>query len=432
MVLSLGCHTEKGLFGILEVDRVPSWFPVDFALFTTDSVQYVAYYDTAHTMTIAVRDLESHQWDIQKLPSKVGWDSHNYLSVMVDSLGYIHLVGNMHSSRLVYFKSSEPHNIHSLEAIHQMVGTEEDVITYPNFIVDKHGKIIFHYRYGRSGDGYEVYNYLNVENQQWKRLLDVPLMDGEGKMNAYMTGPVRGPDDYYHMIWVWRDTWDCSTNHTLSYARSRNLIDWESIRGVKIELPITYDQEALYVDTTPPKGGLINIGIEIGFDSDNKPLIGYHKYGDEGNTQLFIARYEDNRWNRHEVTDWDYRWDFKGMGTIENELLIESPFVEEGTGVVFGYHHVKYGNGQIILDEYNLEPVSTRDFLKSYPGIIDSVRSDYPGMQVNKVLDHGTYKGEFQYLLRWESLPPNRDDVIEEDKPAPSMLEVIKFINREP
>ena len=51
-------------------------------------------------------------------------------------------------------------------------------------------------------------------------MLDVPLTDGQGLMNAYQSQPTLGPDGWYHLYWVWRDTPDCSTNHDLSYMKS--------------------------------------------------------------------------------------------------------------------------------------------------------------------------------------------------------------------
>jgi len=235
-------------------------------------------------MTLACRRLTDSVWDYSRLDSKVGWDSHNYVTLVTDDEGYIHLAGNMHSSQLVYLRSSIPFDIHSMQAIHTMTGNEEDVPTYPEFMRGPKGELLFHYRYGRSGSGYEVFNLWNAKNKNWKRLLDKPLTDGRGRMNAYMQGHSLGPDGFYHLLWMWRDSPDCATNHTLSYARSKDLLHWVSVRNENVELPITVDDKKLYVDTTAVHGGLINIGMKIGFDADGKILIGYHKYDTLGNT----------------------------------------------------------------------------------------------------------------------------------------------------
>jgi len=411
------------------IGYVPSGFPVGFALTTCGNRQYVAFYDSTHAITVACRSLNSQKWDFQKLDSKVAWDSHNYLSLAIDKLGYIHLSGNMHSGPLIYFKSSEPFNIHSLKKLNSMLGKEEDVTTYPEFMTDPKGELIFHYRYGRSGSGYEVYNILNTNTQQWNRLLNKPLTDGRSLRNAYMQGPVLGKDGYYHLIWVWRDSPDCSTNHSLSYARSKDLLHWESVRGEKVELPITIDYPQLVVDSAPVKGGLINIGIKIGFDSQNRLLIGYHKYDEKVNTQLFITRFEQGKWISKQLSHWNYRWDFKGMGTIVNEILIESPRASAKAGeLVFGFHHnAKYGNGQVIINEKTLEPIAIEEFEAGYPKELDNVQSTFPGMLVNTAFDKGKSPDGTQYLLRWETLSPNRDEKREGVLPPASRLQLYEL-----
>jgi len=421
-------QSRSETYSTIPVAKVPASFPVNFALYTAGEKQYVAFYDSNHRMTLACRELNDTIWDFKQLDSKVGWDSHNYLTMMVDDEGYIHLVGNIHSSQLIYFRSAAPFDIHSMQALHAMTGKEEDVTTYPVFMRGPKGELIFHYRYGRSGSGYEVFNLWNAEKRQWTRLLDRPLTDGRGQMNAYMQGPTLGPDGYYHLIWVWRNTPDCATNHTLSHARSKDLMHWESIRGEKVELPLTIDYKELFVDTTPVNGGLINIGIKIGFDCIGKILIGYHKYDAEGNTQLFLARFVGEKWLNKQVTTWNYRWDFKGYGTIVNELLIESPMpLNRGKNVAYAYHHIKYGDGQVVVANKTLKPITVQPIETPYPRDIDNVRSSIPGMIVNKVFDTGEAVKGTQYLLRWETLSPNRDQKREKDLPPDTMLELVVY-----
>jgi hypothetical protein len=423
------CKTDSENIKTIPIAYVSASFPVNFSLFTSVEKQYVAFYDTSHQMTLAYRNLSDSVWDYIKLDSKMEWDSHNYLSLMIDDEGYIHLVGNMHSSKLVYFHSAIPFDIHSMQSIHAMIGKEEGITTYPEFIRGPKGELIFHYRYGRSGSGYEVFNIWNTTNKAWKRHLDKPLLDGRGKMNAYMQGPILGPDGLYHLIWVWRNSPDCATNHTLSYARSKDLLHWESIRGEKVELPITIDYKEPYVDTTQANGGLINIGIKIGFDVNDRILIGYHKYDSLGSTQLFLARFFNGIWLSKQVTAWNYRWDFKGYGTIVNELLIESPkpSLKNLSHVLFGYHHNKYGDGQIVIDNNTLEPIVTQPIEPSYPKELDKVRSSFHGMVVNKVFDSGKAPRDEHYLLRWETLSPNRDQKRQDNLPSDTMLELIRY-----
>jgi len=206
----------------IEVDRVPSWFPVGFSLLTHGDRQYVAYYDAEHRMTVAARPLDSQQWRRHRLDSNVGWDSHNYVTMAVDSAGDLHLSGNMHCVPLIYFRTTKPGDITTFKRL-PMTGKNEQRCTYPRFLNDAGGRLVFQYRDGGSGNGRRFFNVYDPQSRTWSRLLDTPLFEGEGLRNAYPLGPVIGPDNRFHVVWVWRDTPDCATNHDPSYARSRDL-----------------------------------------------------------------------------------------------------------------------------------------------------------------------------------------------------------------
>jgi hypothetical protein len=222
-------------------------------------MQYAAYYDAGHRMTVASRMLDSNQWTYQTLPSKVGWDSHNDIVMGIDEEGDIHLSGNMHASPLLYFRTAKPGDINSFERIAKMTGDSETSTTYPKFLRGADGRLIFHYRSG--GGGNEIYNIYDSGTKAWKRLLAQAITDGKGKRNAYAAGPFRGPDGLFHMAWVWRDTSDCSSNHDPSYARSRDLLQWETIDGKPIPLPITIDSKQTLIAPVQTNGGIINGSI---------------------------------------------------------------------------------------------------------------------------------------------------------------------------
>src|SRR5262249_39649324 len=157
---------------------------------------------------------------------------------------------------------------------------------------------IFFYRDGESGNGNHIFDVYDLASRTWRRLLGTPLTDGEGLRNAYPVGPIQGPDGYWHLVWVWRESPDASTNHDLSYARTRDLLHWESGAGQTLTLPIRLATSDI-VDPVPSGGGMINNNTKVGFDSQNRPVIAYHKYDASGNTQLYNARFENGRWTTH-------------------------------------------------------------------------------------------------------------------------------------
>jgi hypothetical protein len=239
--------------GVEAIDVAPVWagHPVGFALVTAGDRQYVAYYAADRHLTVAARDLAGDEWTFFRLPSAqpgpptepgqtsavLGWDSHNGIAMAADGAGHLHLAGNMHNNGLTYYRTQVPAAIETFEQVPAMVGREEKRCTYPMFLTRTDGLLLFRYRSGGSGNGRDYFNVYDESDRSWRRLFEEPFFDGEEKRSAYAHQPILGPDGRYHSSWVWRDTPDCSTNHDLGYARSSDLIEWETIdgRGIAIQ-----------------------------------------------------------------------------------------------------------------------------------------------------------------------------------------------------
>jgi len=412
-----------------------SGHPVGFDLLTHGAYQFVAFYDAQRRMTVGQRTLGSAQWTFvrpegrllerRKRPSTVvDWDSHNYLTLAVDSDEHLHLAGNMHVDPLVYFRTTKPLDVTTLTRIDRMVGENEDRCTYPVFMAGPKGELLFRYRDGSSGNGVDFYNRYNPATQTWTRLLDKPLLDGQGKRNAYSRVPVLGPDGRYHLIWMWRDTPDCATNHDISYARSPDLVHWENCRGEPLTLPITLASDTI-VDPVPSDGGMINMTQSLGFDAKNRPLVSYHKFDADGSTQAYSARLEDGEWRLYQTSDWNYRWNFSGGGSVGAEIRLGGVRVEADGGLSQTYRPIKHGSGIWKLDEASLKPIGTYPPPPALlPGELRKPTSGFPGMSVR--LQTGRGEGNafgVKYVLRWETLGPNRDRP-RKDIPPPSELKL--------
>jgi hypothetical protein len=118
-----------------QVDVAPVWagHPVGFSIVTTEQFQYVGFYDPQRRMTVGQRHLDSGRWSFTTLPTKVKWDSHNSIAMEIDCRGYLHVSGNMHGDRLIYFRSMAPHDISRFQRL-RMVGSLERKVTYPQFL----------------------------------------------------------------------------------------------------------------------------------------------------------------------------------------------------------------------------------------------------------------------------------------------------------
>lgn len=313
----------------------------------------------------------------------------------------------MHADPLIYFRTARPLDITTFGQIPSMTGRAEDRVTYPIFFKGPKGEMLFRYRDGGSGNGVDYYNIYDTKARAWNRLIDKPLLDGEGACNAYAILPRPGPDKLWHMIWMWRDTPDCATNHDLAYARSPDLIHWTHADGTPVTLPLTRANGDT-IDPTPIKGGLINPSQHLGFDSAARPLVTYHRYDGKGRSQAYIARHENGAWRIRQISAWDFRWDFSGGGSIPRGVSLGSARRSKTPG----QREVRYdspwtGPGKWVLDENTLEVVAT---IPDTPG----GRADPPRQNIHptalvKTTPTVRASDGKRYQLRWETLPANRD-----------------------
>jgi hypothetical protein len=423
---------------IQSIDVAPVWsgHPVGFALLTDAAhhMQYVAYYDSDRQMTLASRTLDSKVWTFHPVLSnnvspsaRLGWDSHNWIALALDSAGQIHLSGNMHASPLLYFRTTASGDLRSLLEIDRMVGNRETSVTYPRFLTGPNGALIFTYRDGRSGNGADIYDSYDATPGSWSRLLDRPLLDGRGRMNAYPVGPIKGPDGFFHLAWIWRNTPDCSTCHDISYARSADLIHWQSSSGDPMALPLTLENAEI-VDHVPPHGGAINSDVRIGFDGQNRVVIAYTKYDAAGNSQLFIARRQSDHWASVQLSHWNYRWNFSGTGTIPFDITVDPPRILPDGRFVATFTHARFGRGGFIIDPQSLQPTGRYDAPPPLPPELLIVQSSFPGMEVRTAEDSGAAPSQpGRFILRWETLAANRDRPRQGPLPPPSMLRVCQI-----
>lgn len=399
------------------IDRVWSSHRVGYAMSVTSTQIFVAYYDANRQLTIASRPRDADSWTYHKVDCWTGWDSHNYIAMALDSQGQIHVVANLHRDPLVYYRTSKAGDVRTLSRIPVLVNADvEQRMTYPIFLDDGQGRLILKYRDGGSGNGNEIYDVYDPAALVWHHLLSTPLTDGEGQRNAYFVGPTLGPDKFFHLAWVWRETPAAETNHDLSYARSRDLLHWERSDGTPLTLPIRLSSTEI-VDPVPVGAGMINNNTVVGFDQAGRTMITYQKFDKAGNTQIFVARREAGRWAISQASRWtDFRWDFRGQGSLESRLFVKGPeplgtdrlrvaVIRDGSPI------------DLILDTRTLAPLAEQ------PGNVladrlKNVIAVPAGMQLNTLEDpSGT-------ALAWPTRPPHRDRP-SEDIAEPTILRLV-------
>lgn len=394
------------------VDMCAADFDIRYALYAKNDDIYIGYYDKRHHLKVARRD-SSGRWAYAVLDEEVNWDSHRYISMVVDRDDVIHLSGNIHRDPLVYYRSEPGGNVATLKR-DSMTGIFEESTTYPEFL-QTDDMLVFHYRNGRSGDGSTYFNIYDYERCRWNKLHLEPLFDGAGESNSYFKGPVLGDDGRFHLIWCWRDEADCSTNHGLYYAYSEDLQEWHTPGGYSKQMPMTPADDEFLVDDIKIKEGLINGGFALGFDEWLNPVVGYHKYDENDHTNIYSALFEDGRWCVRRITDWKWKWEFSGRGSIPFELVFNDTWREGDNEYFYVSRLVEDGLfGKRIMKNYLVS------YSEANGSVVEEMYSDYPcsldrgqksGLLVHKEFDRGDTWGNdsVRYLLRYETIEPNRD-----------------------
>jgi hypothetical protein len=334
----------------------------------------------------------------------------------IDAIGNIHVSANMHRDPLLYYRTTVPGDVRTLVRVPVMADAAlERSATYPIFLRDGAGQLVFKYRDGASGNGNEIYNIYDTATARWRPLLKTPLTDGEGERNAYFMGPLLGPDKRFHIAWVWRESPMAETNHDLSYAQSSDLVHWESSDGKPLHLPIKLSTAEI-VDRVPVGGGMINNNTVVGFDPAGRVMITYHKYDASGDTQIYVARRDPSGWTTAQVSHWrGFRWDFHGGGSLDSRLFVQGPapigadrirvsVVRDGKPIDF------------LLDARNLKPLEERPGTSMAERLAPFVATP-KDMMLNTVED----PGGSGIALAWPSRPPHRDQP-DDDIPSPTVL----------
>ena len=271
-------------------------------------VQFAAWVDNDFNPNIARRVLPDGAWSRVSLAAVAGnaleapfaEDDHNTINIAVDADGYIHVAGNHHDVPLRYIRSANPDDLSSWVEP-GMTGSNEDSVTYPQFVKMRDGTLLFFYRNGVSGDGNTYLNRYNPDTQTWQAL-HAPLIDGNATSeNAYLWHIAVDADDAIHIVWCWRGTGDRDTNNDLCYAVSRDAGDtWEKTNGSSYTIPITHASADLILDTAGTGSGLLNqCGMEC--DSTGRPHVAFFLRV-AGITQIHHAYLDAGTWHIAQLT----------------------------------------------------------------------------------------------------------------------------------
>lgn len=391
------------------VDSVWAANGVGFDIKTLGDKQFVAYFDRSRMMTVASRDIGSDEWAKQILPNQLMWDSHNSVKLGIDEMGYIHVSGNMHVHPLAYFRSTKPYDVHSMVQVNEMVGKDEDSVTYPNFFHDKWGSLFYSYRAGTCGNGNIMVNRYLPGEGRWERFLGESLFYGieENDDRAAYHHWVKDSKGDFHFAWIWRWTPDVETSHQICYAKTPDLKNWKNAAGEPVSLPFRPDDERVIVDGTPSRGGMHNSRYRLILTDEDEPIIGYVKYDENGMTQLYLAGFRDGEWISRKISDWDFRWEFIKGGAF---MTIGGSFRFAGISgdglLAIDWATEKGESGRYTIDPETLEHSDKpARIIPRYPVDLGNRMGTDPQMSVRLAYDKGgAHMDGSRYVLKWETL----------------------------
>ncbi|MFD2033407.1 BNR repeat-containing protein [Belliella marina] len=295
--------------------------------------QFVAYYDPEGFVVLGKRELSSGAWELNKTGYRGNVnDAHNSISIALDGEGYLHVSWDHHDNELRYAKSKAPYSL-ELGEKESMTGLGESKVTYPEFHRLPDGNLIFMYRSGSSGRGNLLINKYDTKSKVWSQI-HTNLIDGEDQRSAYWQSYIDQLGNI-HLSWVWRESWDVSTNHDMAYAVSKDQgLTWEKSTGEKYSLPIT-ESSAEYAWKIPQNSSLINqTGMTA--DSEGNPYIVTY-WAESDVPQLQVIFLKAGKWSKVSPNHRTQTFSLGGGGTKRIPISRPQVLVDDLSGIYIIY-----------------------------------------------------------------------------------------------
>ncbi|KQU79326.1 hypothetical protein ASD00_36345 [Ensifer sp. Root31] len=301
----------------IAIDNAWSGTTVTFDAIARGKTIYFGYYDADRWLTVAQLDPLSGVVCRSRLPSQfAGWDSHNSVALAFDGNGQLQVAANMHSSPLVYGAATSADSVSDM-SLSPMIGRDEDKVTYPTFLNSPDGKLYFAYRSGMSGNGEWLVNVRNGQN--WQRALNTPIFASTwsgSPTNAYPSAFRIAGDGYVHLAVVWRRSPDLATNYAVTYARTRDFVQWTDHNGRPVTPPLDPGNSDM-IEATGENQGLLNSARVI-VTPAGKPIVTYTRYGPDRKNVIVAASPSGGEWHRSIIATAGHQTIAAGGGTVPN------------------------------------------------------------------------------------------------------------------
>lgn len=246
-------------------------------LWSTDDSQYAVWVAPDDTPMVGRRALGDDAWEVETLAEVPGNplaaptedNLHNVYAVAVDSLGYVHVIGNMHTDPVRYVRSVRPNDISEWQAAR--LDEVEERVTYPMIVALPDDTLLLFVRQRSDrGTGWILAERLDPGATDWEALGAV--LEGRDGESPYIHDVALDPaDGSVHLLSTWRTGLGPETNEDLTYVRSRDGgTTWETSDGRTLAAPIARDEAELVLDTGAVPGFPMNQG-GMTVDDEGRP-----------------------------------------------------------------------------------------------------------------------------------------------------------------
>ncbi len=233
-------------------------------------------------------------------------DPHDNASISIDEYGYIWVfVSGRNTSRPgIIFKAMKPYSIDGFEKL------KEAEMTYPQpWWVKGKGYLYLFTKYTK---GRELYWSTSVDGRHWSADQKLAGMGGHYQVSNMRNGKVVTAFNYHPGGNV-----DKRTN--LYFLQSDDMgSTWSTIRGEKVNTPLTEKQHIAIVKDFEKEGKLVYLN-DINVDKDGNPVIlavvsPVFQPGPPGTLRdWFIFYWKDGNWNQSKVCESGHNYD---MGSL--------------------------------------------------------------------------------------------------------------------
>jgi hypothetical protein len=297
-------------------------------------------------LAICTRTLPGGQFTRYRFSSiGASGDSHDFSSIGIDKNGFMHVCYDHHNSALKYRRSNAAINTWTgtLTSTLSMLGTNENVVTYPNFL--RHpttGVLYFFFRDGGPAGG-DLFMYAyDADAETWSAAPGTGtgglLIDGkESSRGVYWDYPKFDGSGNLHLSWIWSRGGPSSFSG-IYYAKWDGT-SWKKSDGTSQTVPMTHGNSERPIFVTSGEG-LINMN-DGEADSKGNYHLAYVRDVDSV-SQIYHAYFDGTDWHDAPITDTATQW---GDDFTKARIIIDR---SDDTAVVV-FRDTAISNGLVAL-----------------------------------------------------------------------------------